>query len=134
MLLWHTHVDLGGSIAALGHELAGEGVVRTIARTWGPHLFGGSIAWAMIAGFAALQLAFMRLLPGRRFEGPVPPSGVVPVYRANGVLAFALTLGLFALGSFGLHLFRASVLFDHLGDLLGALNLLALAFCLGLYF
>jgi 7-dehydrocholesterol reductase len=35
--------------------------------------------------------------------------------------------------SFGLELFSPSIIYDHFGELLGALNLFALLFCLGLY-
>ncbi len=133
MLVWHTHVELGGSIAALGRELWQGGIFATILRVWGAHLLGSPTAWAIIGVFAAVQLALMRLLPGRPFHGPVTPTGNVPVYKANGVLAFVTTLVLFLGGSLGLGLFPASIVYDHFGDILGALNVTALGFCLLLY-
>ena len=133
MLLWYTHVHLGGEVGRLAAAVAADGLIGTIARAWGPVLFGSPAAWAMIGGFAALELALMRLLPGARFEGPVTPSGAVPVYKANGVAAFVTTLALFLGGSYGLGLFRASVVYEHFGEILGALNLFSLAFCAALY-
>jgi 7-dehydrocholesterol reductase len=75
----------------------------------------------------------MRLLPGKRFEGPVTPGGNVPVYKANGVAAFAVTLALFLGAAYPLHLFSLTLVYDNFGALLGALNVFSLVFCLMLY-
>jgi 7-dehydrocholesterol reductase len=133
MLVWYTHVALGGSISALFSLLGREGLWGTLRVAWGPYLFGSPVAWSMLAIFVALELALLRFLPGRRFEGPRTPEGNVPVYVENGFLAFATTLGLFALGSYGLGLFSATVIYDHFGALLGASNVASVVFCLVLY-
>ena len=75
----------------------------------------------------------MKLLPGKRFEGPVTPSGNVPVYKANGVSGFLVTLGTFWLCSYPLGLFSPAIVYDHFGGILGALNIFSLGFCLMLY-
>jgi 7-dehydrocholesterol reductase len=75
----------------------------------------------------------MRALPGKRFEGPVTPNGHVPVYTANGLAAFVLTLGLYATASWGLGWFAPSILYDRFGELLGASNTFAMLFCVVLY-
>jgi 7-dehydrocholesterol reductase len=75
----------------------------------------------------------MRLLPGARFVGPVTANGNVPVYKANGVAAFVVTLLTFAGASWGLHLFSPTIVYDNFGDIVGALNSFSLIFCLGLY-
>jgi 7-dehydrocholesterol reductase len=133
MLLWFTHVHLGGSIAALGALMAEQGVLTTIAEAWGPVALGSPAAWSMIAGFAALQLALMRLLPGATVYGPPTPTGHVPVYKANGVASFLVTLGLFGGGAW-LGWFSPAAIHDHFGELLGALNLAGAVLCVGLYF
>lgn len=133
ILLWHTHVALGGSFSALVGELRHGGLFATLADIWRPVLFGSPTAWAILGVFAATQLAFMRLLPGKPFHGPVTPAGNVPVYRANGPLAFAVTIALFALATGPLDLFSATIIYDHFGALLGALNVFSLGFCLLLY-
>jgi 7-dehydrocholesterol reductase len=96
-------------------------------------MFGTRAAWTILAVFAAVQLLFMRVLPGKRFEGPVTPAGNIPVYKANGVAAFTATMALYCTVTFGLHLFRAAAIYDHFGEILGALNMSAMVFCLGLY-
>lgn len=132
ILLWHTHVRLDGSVTALLRLLWDEGPLQAIAAIWGPVFFGSKTAWLMLAGYALFEIALLRWLPGKRFLGPVTPAGDVPEYKANGVAAFAVTLGLFAACSFGLHLFPATVIYDRFGELLGALNLFSLLACLGL--
>ena len=133
LLVWHTNVALDGSLAALVGEIARQGVVGTIAAVWRPVLVGSPTTWTIIGVFVATQLALVRILPGRAFAGPTTPTGHVPVYRANGTAAFAVTLGLFLGGSYGLGLFSPTIVYDHFGALIGALNVLGLAICLGLY-
>ncbi len=133
MLLWYTHVRLGGSVTALAHVVAARGPLAVIWDAWGPVVFGSRTAWLMLGAFAAFELALMRLLPGREFRGPITPKGNVPVYRANGPLAFAVTLAAFYGVTLGSGLLPASIIYDHFGELLGALNLFSLAFCLALY-
>jgi 7-dehydrocholesterol reductase len=133
ILVWHTHVALGGSLAALAHELGERGIVSGIVAIWRPVFFGSVPAWTMIAVFVATQLLLLRILPGATFHGPTTPAGEVPVYRANGVTAFAVTIALFLGGAYGLRLFSPTIVYDHFGAILGALNLSGLALCLGLY-
>jgi 7-dehydrocholesterol reductase len=133
MVLHYTHTELGGSLSALLSLFARDGFLTSLARIWGPVFFGTKEAWTMLGVFAAIQLVLMRVLPGKAFHGPVTANGNVPVYKANGVLAFVTTLALFAGAAFGLHLFRASIVYDHFGGILGALNVFSLAFCALLY-
>jgi 7-dehydrocholesterol reductase len=130
ILVWYTHTQLGGSLSALFRTLVGDGAIRKI---FGPVFFGSPTAWSIIGIFAASQLVLMRILPGPAFHGPITPKGNVPVYKANGPLAFATTLLLFCGASFGLHLFPAHIVYDHFGEIVGALNVFSLVFCLFLY-
>lgn len=126
MLVWYTHTVLGGSLSALGRLLLHEGVGGVASRIFAPVVFGSPTAWTAIAVFAATELALMRLLPGEPFRGP-------PVHKANGPAAFAVTLALFLGASFGLGLFPATIVYDHFGEIIGALNVVGLALCLLLY-
>jgi 7-dehydrocholesterol reductase len=132
-IVWYTHTKLGGSVARLWEMIAAEGLLGALATIWRPIMFGSPTAWTILAVFAAVELALMRLLPGARFEGPVTPTGNVPVYKANGVAAFVTTLALFLGASYGLELFPASIVYTNFGHILGALNVFSLVFCLGLY-
>jgi 7-dehydrocholesterol reductase len=87
----------------------------------------------MIAVFAAFQLLFMKVLPGKNIEGPITPKGNIPRYKGNGVPSFILTLALFLFSSEVLHLFPSTIIYDNLGPLIGALIIFSLMFCLFLY-
>lgn len=133
MLMWYTNTALKGSLSALWDLIVQEGFVQTVYGIWKPLFWGSATAWKMIIIFIVFQLALMRLLPGKKFQGPITPKGNIPVYKENGPLAFVTTMAVFCLASFGLNLFPASILYDNLGALFGALNLFSLLVCLFLY-
>jgi len=133
MLLWYTNTALGGSFLMLWDQMVKQGVLQTIVTVWQPYFWGSLIAWKLILGFMLFELMLMRLLPGKIVDGPITPKGNTPVYKANGPLAFAVTMATFCVASFGLNLFPATILYDNLGSIFGALNIFSLLFCLFLY-
>ena len=133
ILLWFTNTALAGSFASLWSFLTTQGFVHGIYQIWRPVMFGSPLAWIIILSYAAFQLLIMRCLPGKIFYGPITPKGNVPVYKANGVLAFATTMVVFSVLTFGLHIFPAALIYDNFGAILGALNVASLVFCLFLY-
>lgn len=134
ILIWYTNTVLAGSLPALWKIICQIGLIQTIYIAWKPVFWGSPLAWLMIAVFASFQLALMRLLPGKTSLGPVSPKGNVPIYKANGLLAFLTTIITFCVSSFYFKFFSPAVLYDNLGALLGALNLLSVLVCLFLYF
>lgn len=134
MLFWFTNVYLDGSFERLGQLFAWKGVLATVYDVWSPYFFGTQEAWTIIAVFAAIQLLLMRVVPGPAFYGPVTPKGNIPVYKANGVSCFFITLTLFCLATFHFHLFSATIIYDNFGGIIGALNLFSVLFCAFLYF
>lgn len=134
MLMWYTNVSLGGSLESLGTLILDQGFFSTLYAVWSPVFFGTKTAWKMIAVFMAFELFLMRILPGTKVEGPVTLKGNIPMYKANGVLSFASTVGMFLIGSLGFKWFSLGVIYDNFGGLLGALNLFSLLFCVCLYF
>ena len=132
-LFWYTITQLQGSLVALWQMFEQQGFFQTIYFIAKPYCLGSTKAWSMIFIFIAFELVLMRLLPGKEFNGPITPKGNIPVYKENGPLAFVITMLSFCVVSFGLNLFPASLLFDELGFLLGALNLLSLIVCAFLY-
>lgn len=129
-LFWYTSVFLDGSFSQLGYLMQEQGIFTIIYNICAPYFFGSKEAWTMIAVFALFGLSLMRLLPGKNFYGPVTPAGNIPIYKANGVLAYAVTLTTFFLCSFQFHLFSPTIIYDNFGGLIGALNVFSLAFCL----
>jgi len=94
ILVWHTHVALGGSLTALVNELGEHGIVSAIVAICRPVFFGSVPAWTAIAIFVGTELLLVRIVPGATFHGPTTPTGHVPVHRANGVAAFAVPIAL----------------------------------------
>lgn len=134
LVVWYTHVHLGGSLTALLERIGSLGLLQTLALIVGPVWLGSATAWKIIGAFAAVQLLLLRFVPGPTVNGPVTATGHTPVYVENGFACFMITLGLFLTGSYGLHLFSPALVYDHLGELIGGLNSFSLLFCLLLYF
>lgn len=133
MFMWYTNTALNGSIHRLFNLFYSQGFWDTLYSIWRPIMFGSPIAWLILGGFAVFELLLMKILPGPVFSGPITPKGHIPAYKANGVGAYFATLIVFCLCTFGLKLFSASIIYDNLGALLGALNLSSLIICLLLY-
>ncbi len=134
IIMWYTNVALNGSLTALAVLFTQKGFFTTLYQIWSPVFFGTREAWFIISIFMITQLLLMRIVPGKRFEGPITPKGNVPVYKANGVLCFGITLTLFYLCAYQFRWFPPTIVYDHFGDILGALNIFSLIFCFILYF
>lgn len=130
ILFWYANTALGGSLQNLLNEIIQNGFFQTLYKVWSPIFFGSTKAWTIIGVFAATQLLFMKILPGKTFIGPITPKGNSPVYKANGPLAYASTLLLFFLAAYPLQLFSPTIIYDNFGPILGALNIFSLFFCL----
>ena len=134
LLMWEINVEHGGSLASFVERVLAVGFLNELASIWKPVLWGTAAGWKIIGVFAVVQLLLMRLVPGRSFRGPTTPKGHVPVYRANGVACFLISLGLFLLGGFVFDWFEPTIVYDNFAGIIGALNVSSLAFCLLLYF
>lgn len=134
MLMWHTNFNLDGSFLNLWAELSEKGLFQLIVEVWKPLFFGSKAAWAMIGIFAALQLALMKLVPGKKYQGTVTRMGNVPEFIDNGLATYLITFALFFIGAYAFKLYSPGIIYFHFGEILGALNLTALLFCLFLYF
>ena len=133
MLMWYTNTELGGSLGDLWDLMVQQGFLQTTYDIWKPYFWGSTTAWFIVSCFIVFELVLMLLLPGKIVHGPLTPKGNMPVYKANGVLAFVTTITVFCVATFGLELFSASILYDNLGFILGALNIFSLIFCVLLY-
>ena len=132
-IFWYVSTALDGSFLAFWQMASDQGVFNVIRSIWFPLFFGSTTAWKIILYYGAFQLLLMRIVPGKPWLGPVTPKGNTPVYKDNGMACFIITIGAFFLGSYGLHWFPPSILYDHLGALFGALNFFSIILCLFLY-
>jgi Ergosterol biosynthesis ERG4/ERG24 family len=84
--------------------------------------------WQMIGCFTIFQLILLRIVPGQRFVATTTPSGHRPIYTANGMACYILTLlSLMILNA--TTSFRAADVYDKFGNILSSMNVLALMFC-----
>ncbi len=132
--LWFTSQNLDGSFVNLFEFFARNGLFQGIYKIWAPVFFGSKTAWLMISAFALFEILLLKLLPGKKVNGPTTPKGYTPEYKDNGFFAFLITLFFFWLLGFQFELFSPASIYDHFGEILGALNLFSWAFCLFLYF
>ncbi|XP_065634002.1 7-dehydrocholesterol reductase-like [Quercus suber] len=88
ILLWYTMVHADGSVSQTFDYLKQHGLQGLIDIWPRPT----ATAWKIIACYSAFEAALQLLLPGKRVEGPVSPMGNQPVYKANGMAAYVVTL------------------------------------------
>ncbi|TQD91014.1 hypothetical protein C1H46_023401 [Malus baccata] len=88
ILLWYTMVHADGSILQTWDHLRQHGLQGFIEIWPRPT----ATAWKIIACYGAFEAALQLLLPGKRVEGPISPAGNRPVYKANGMAAYFVTL------------------------------------------
>lgn len=133
-IFWYTNVSLDGSFEQMGDMFWQKGLLDTFKTIWFPYIFGSTAAWKILAVFATFELILMKIIPGKIVEGPTTPAGNIPLYKSNGIVCYLITLGVFCLGSFSFNWFSPTLIYDHFPELLGALNLFSILFCLFLYF
>ncbi|KAI3840682.1 hypothetical protein MKW92_012670 [Papaver armeniacum] len=128
ILLWYTMVHADGSVVQTFDYLKQNGL-QGFADIWPRPT---AIAWKIIACYAAFEALLQLALPGKRVEGPISPAGNVPVYKANGMLAYAVTLVTY-IGLWWFGIFNPAIVYDHLGEIYSALIFGSLIFCVLLY-
>ncbi|KAJ7952070.1 7-dehydrocholesterol reductase [Quillaja saponaria] len=128
ILLWYTMVHADGSISQTWDYFNQHGLQGFI-NIWPRPT---ATAWKIIGCYAAFEAVLLLLLPGKRVEGPVSPTGHQPVYKANGVPAYVLTLITY-LGLWWFGVFNPIIVYDHLGEIFSALIFGSFIFCIFLY-
>jgi 7-dehydrocholesterol reductase len=125
LLFVHANMNLDGSLVKLGEALLADpaGTVRASyhAPSWA--------AVQVLLTFAAFQLALMRLVPGREYRGPITPSGNVPVYIANGLQSFFITVCSFLLGAYYFKWFSPTIIYTHYAEMISAMCVFSFGFC-----
>ena len=129
MILVYTITTLDGSLLALLSLIRSDGFVGLLKKAWFPYILGSKTAWSYIIPYALFELVLMRVLPGKLTKGPITPAGNVPVYKANGLLSYIVTLVVFFGASYGLNLFNPADVYNHFLEIIGAMNVVSLVFC-----
>lgn len=127
IVFYHVCAQMEGDFLAFAKIVASDGFFSTVYSIW-PSPWDGD-AWRIILSFMAFELTLQKYLPGRRFEATMTPKGNIPVYKANGMQAFLVTVTTLLCLTY-LGLIRPAVVYDKFGNLLSSMNVFALLFCL----
>lgn len=125
-------VEYEGDLSKFVQDARNVGVLQILKTSVWPYILGSRKACEFILPFAAFQLLLMRVVPGKITQGPVTPAGNIPVYKANGLLSFFITLVAFSVGGYILKIFDPAEVYDHYQEIIGTLNLFSVLFCLAL--
>ncbi|CEK09137.1 phosphatidylethanolamine N-methyltransferase family domain-containing protein [Legionella hackeliae] len=131
--MWYTNTALQGSLGLLWQLILQEGFFHTFYTIWSPVFFGSPTAWIIIFSFIIFEFLLTKFVKGKLYYGPITAKGNIPVYKANGLLVFLITVFSFCFASFYLQLFSASIIYDNFGAIIGALNCFSLVLC-GLFY
>lgn len=131
IILWYILTQLNGSIVEFLYLIQSDGFLTTLQSIW-PSPFD-VYTWKLILSFMAFELCLMRLVPGKDFYGPVTPGGNTPVYKANGLQCFTISVIAFFAGSYFFDWYTLGVIYDQVGPIISAMNVFSLLFCLLLY-
>lgn len=135
IVFFHVCTHYHGNFAHFGRDLwqqqqGGPAAVVSHLRAIWPDPWD-PLTWRMMGSFLGWELLLMRLVPGPKFTATVTPKGHRPVYKANGMACYVLTLlAVLLLDVTGL--FDLTLVHDKFGNILSSMNVLALAFCVGL--
>mmetsp|Transcript_61270 Transcript_61270/g.143379 ORF Transcript_61270/g.143379 Transcript_61270/m.143379 type:complete len:448 (+) Transcript_61270:50-1393(+) len=124
-------VDKRGELIATAVEVVQEIVNEGFAKVVLQDAFD-PMAWKIIGAYMLTSLVLQRVLPGKCFDGPLSPMGNTPKYKNNGFLHFLVGVVLFVAGA-ELGFYKGGIAFYHYRELVAAMNIFALFFCLFLY-
>lgn len=126
IVFFHVCQNLNGDFLQFASECVAEGLLAKLQAIW-PSPWDVDV-WKMIFSFMAFELFLMKAVPGKRFEATLTPKGNRPVYKANGMACYVITLGtLLVLERTGL--FRPAVVYEKFGNILSSMNVFAWCFC-----
>lgn len=126
IIFFHVCAHMNGDFIAFAGLCYEMGFWNVMFSVW-PDAFDAEV-WQMILSFMAFELALMKLVPGKRFEGSLTPQGNTPVYTANGMACYLITLSTLLLLAY-LDLFDPARVYDKFGNILSSMNVFAWGFC-----
>lgn len=85
--------------------------------------------WKLIFSYMAFEIFLMKVVPGKRFVSTVTPSGHLPVYKANGMQCYVITI-ITLLALYKFDIFNPAEVYDVMGVFLSSMNVFAIIFCI----
>ena len=67
-----------------------DGLFTTVYNVW-PNPWD-PVVWKMIGSFMVFELFLQRCMPGEEFRATVTAGGNVPIYTANGMKSYVMTI------------------------------------------
>ena len=126
IIFFHVCAHMNGDFIAFAGLCYEMGFWTVMFSIW-PNPLDAEV-WQMILSFMAFELALMKLVPGKRFEGSLTPKGNTPVYTANGMACYLITLSTLLLLGY-LDIFDPARVYDKFGNILSSMNVFAWVFC-----
>ena len=136
-LVWYMITVQKGSIQATYDVLSSKGISEFWWQELYPHVHPWDpYAWKIIGAYAAFELFLMKAVPGEEFKATISPSGHQPIYKANGVASYFISIAaLFLCRIYHVQIgFNPADVYDNLGHLLGSIVAFAVVFCAFLSF
>ena len=129
IVFYHVVAHMDGDFVAFAQLCWKEGLFLTLHRIW-PSPWDTE-TWKMILSFLGFELMLQKYLPGKRFEATITPKGNRPVYTANGMQAYLLTLFTLLLLTY-FNIIRPARVYEKFGNILSSMNVFAWVLCCGL--
>lgn len=135
-VFFHTCYEHNGSAVGVYNEFMSMGVMEFLGKATFPYF--DPLAWKIIVTYSLFEIFLLKFVPGKTFHGPRTPTGHIPVYPANGVQCYVISIVVLLAGFYTGHI-PLSMIYDNMGKLIAASNFAALCLCVflsvkGLYF
>jgi len=130
LTFWYTCKEHKGSFIDMFKkvsELVKSSDFKGINDLW-PNQFN-PLAWKIISGYMLFEILLMKFVPGKVFKATVTPSGHIPIYNANGVQCYLITVISLIIGGYYNYI-QPAIVYDMMGELLASMNFFAIFFCI----
>lgn len=129
IVFFHVCANMDGNFLKLFTELAyGEqNMMWTLYSIW-PNPFDEE-TWMFLLSFMMYELILMKLVPGKQFTATTTATGHRPIYKANGLACYLITLGTVMIMQVN-KIYDFARVYDKFGNILSSLNIFAWIFCM----
>ena len=131
LTMWYTCFEHNGSVLSLIEEFNRLGWYNYFSKAI-PAPFD-PVAWKIMLSYMAFELFLMRFVPGNEFRSGLTPTGHTPIYIANGVQCYFISIFTLLLGFYTGYI-ELGLVYDNMGKLLMASNIFALGLCVFLVY
>ena len=129
MLIWYLVVVQKGSLRSLYVAFRRLGLRVFTKDLWSKAYPFDPLGLKIVGCYAAFEAFLQLFVPGKKFKATPTATGHIPIYKANGVESYLISIvALFALKYF--NIFNPAIVYDKFGSMLFFMNIFAILFCL----